>query len=147
MPTGHYQDIYNSPSESVSLSELCGLIQGVLDIQFDHAYWVHAEIGQMSHNGGHCYMELIEKAERDIQLRAKIRATCWSGTYKQVEAYFRHVTGQPLHAGLQVMLKVEVTFHIVYGISLNIVDISPEYTLGDLARQRQQTMERLTQDG
>lgn len=128
-----------------SLSELCGWIQAMVENDLPDRYWVRAEIASMSVRG-HCYMELVEKAENGI-LAAKVRATCWSNVYSLLSAYFAQETGQVLHAGLQVLLQVSVTFHAVYGLSLNVLNIDPTYTLGDLAKQRQATIRQLTEDG
>ena len=108
-------------------------------------YWVRAEIASMSVRG-HCYMELVEKSENGI-LAAKMRATCWNNVYALLSAYFTQETGQSLHVGLQVLLEVSVEYHAVYGLSLNVWNIDPTYTLGDLAKQRQATIRQLTEDG
>ena len=131
--------------KSYSLSELCGYIQEVLESGMPERYWVCAEIGSLSVRG-HCYMELVEKGESGI-LSAKIRATCWNNVYSLLSAYFTHETGQILHVGMQVLLEVSVEYHAVYGLSLNICNIDPTYTLGNLAKQRQETICRLTEDG
>ena len=131
--------------EKYSLKELCDWIQDIVENDLPNRYWVCAEIASMSVRG-HCYMELVEKAENGI-LAAKVRATCWSNVYHLLSAYFLQETGQSLHTGLQVMLEVSVEYHAVYGLSLNIWNIDPTYTLGDLAKQRQETIRRLTEDG
>lgn len=131
--------------QTYSLSELCGYIQEVLENELPERYWVRAEIASMSVRG-HCYMELVEKADNGI-LAAKVRATCWNNVYNLLSTYFIHETGQSLQVGLQVMLEVSVEFHAVYGLSLNIWNIDPTYTLGDLAKQRQATIRQLTKDG
>lgn len=128
-----------------SLSELCSWIQDVVETDLPDRYWVRAEIASMSVRG-HCYMELVEKAENST-LAAKARATCWSNVYGLLSAYFQQETGQTLHTGLQVLLQVSVEFHAVYGLSLNIWNIDPTYTMGDLAKQRQATIRQLTEDG
>ena len=128
-----------------SLSELCSWIQDVVETDLPDRYWVRAEIASMSVRG-HCYMELVEKAENGT-LAAKVRATCWSNVYGLLSAYFQQETGQTLHMGLQVLLQVSVEFHAVYGLSLNIWNIDPTYTMGDLAKQRQATIRQLTEDG
>lgn len=132
----------NTPT---TLSELCELITEVLEDSLEATYWVRAEIASLSVRG-HCYMELVEKADNH-QIAAKVRATCWQHTYNLLSPYFEAETGQTLAVGMQVLLEVEVSFHAVYGMSLNIVGIDPSYTLGDLARQRQQTIQRLQEDG
>ena len=128
-----------------SLSELCAEIQEVVENNLLERYWVRAEIASLSARG-HCYMELVEKAD-DNMLAAKVRATCWNNVYSLLSAYFIQETGQALRMGMQVLLEVSVSFHPVYGLSLNIWNIDPTYTLGDLAKQRQATIHRLTEDG
>ena len=131
--------------QAYSLTELCDRIQEVIENNLPNRYWVRAEIGSMSVRG-HCYMELVEKSENGI-LAAKVRATCWSHVYNLLSAYFVQETSETLHVGLQVLLEVSVEFHAVYGLSLNIWNIDPTYTLGDLAKQRQATIRQLTEEG
>lgn len=128
-----------------SLSELCTEIQEVVENDLLERYWVRAEIASLSARG-HCYMELVEKAENNT-LAAKVRATCWNNVYSLLSAYFIQETGQALRVGMQVLVEVSVDFHPVYGLSLNIWKIDPTYTQGDLAKQRQATIQRLTEDG
>lgn len=128
-----------------SLKELCDCIQEMLANDLPDRYWVRAEIASMSVRG-HCYMELVEKADDGI-LSAKVRATCWSNMYSLLSAYFTQETGESLHVGLQVLVEVSVEFHSVYGLSLNIWNIDPTYTIGDLAKQRQATINQLKLDG
>lgn len=131
--------------KTYSLKELCDWIEEVVETDLPERYWVRAEIASMSVRG-HCYMELVEKGENGI-LSAKVRATCWNNVYALLSAYFAQEAGEPLHVGLQVLLEVSVEFHAVYGLSLNIWNIDPTYTLGDLAKQRQATLQQLTEDG
>ncbi|MCQ2348084.1 MAG: exodeoxyribonuclease VII large subunit [Paludibacteraceae bacterium] len=131
---------------SLSLSELSQYIGDVLSAELDPTYWVRAEIAGLSVRGGHAYWELVEKAETGL-FAAKVRATCWSNMYPMLSAYFESETGTALQVGMQVLLEAEVSYHPVYGLSLNIVNIDPSYTLGDLAQQRQQTIARLQKEG
>ena len=128
-----------------SLLELCDCIDEALQSKLEETYWVRAEIASLTERG-HCYMELVEKAKNN-SIAAKVRATCWSHVYHLLAAYFANETGQMLSVGMQVLLQVEVSFHAVYGLSVNIVGIDPTFTLGDLARQRQQTIQRLQEEG
>ena len=128
-----------------TLSELCSCIDEALSMELNDTYWVRAEIASLTERG-HCYMELVEKAKNNA-IAAKLRATCWQHVYHLLSAYFANETGQTLAVGLQVLLQVEVSFHAVYGLSLNVVGIDPTFTLGDLARQRQLTIQRLQEDG
>lgn len=131
--------------EPYSLSELCYCIDEAIVQTLEPSYWVRAEIASLSERG-HCYMELVEKAPNN-SIAAKVRATCWSHVYHILAPYFANETGQNLSIGMQVLLQAEVSFHAVYGLSLNIIGIDPTFTLGDMARQRQLTIQRLQEDG
>ncbi|MBR6829457.1 MAG: exodeoxyribonuclease VII large subunit [Paludibacteraceae bacterium] len=141
---------------SYTLSELCDEIGDALHECLAPSYWVKAEISSLSTKAGHLYLELVESRQSSNNLKqsqttsnisAKMRATCWSGTNELLMAYFESETGQRLQPGMAVLVEAEVQFHAVYGLSLSIVGIDPSYTLGDLARQRQQTINQLQQDG
>ncbi len=132
--------------QQYSLSELCYLIEDMLAAEAESSYWVRAEIASVSEKGGHCYLDLVEKAETGL-LAAKLRATCWANVYNLLRPYFEQETGSHLQAGMQILVEVELNFHAVYGLSANIINIDPKYTIGDLARQRQETINRLQKDG
>lgn len=123
------------------------MVEAAIALQLPDTYWVRAEIASISSKSGHGYLELVEKSGRSQLPSAKMRATCWANIYQMLSAYFEHETGSRLQAGMQVLLEVEVNFHAAYGLSLNIRNIDPSYTLGDLARQRQETIRRLTEEG
>lgn len=124
-----------------TLTELCHLIGESLYESLAPSYWVQAEVSSLSEKGGHMYLELVDGKT------AKMRATCWAGTKELLTAYFESETGQSLQAGMAVLVEVEVQWHAVYGLSLSIVGIDPSYTIGDIAKQRQQTIQQLQQDG
>ena len=134
---------------SYTLSELCNEIGEVLDESLAPSYWVKAEISSLSERGGHMYLELVESQKSKVErgVAAKMRATCWAGNKELLLAYFEAETGQTLQPGMAVLVEAEVQFHAVYGLSLSIIGIDPGYTLGDIARQRQQTIAQLQQDG
>lgn len=132
--------------QALRLSELCSLVEDVLSTNLADIYWVRAEIASLMVKSGHAYLELVEKSDTGLPA-AKLRATCWTSIYTMLSAYFREETGMSLQAGIQVLVAVEINYHAVYGLSLNIVEIDPSYTIGDLARQRQQTIQRLQQEG
>ena len=127
--------------ETLNLSELCSLIGEALDNSLAPSYWVKAEISSLSERGGHLYIDLVEGKA------AKMRATCWAGNKELLMAYFEAETGQTLQSGMAVLVEVEIQYHAVYGLSLSIIGIDPAYTLGDIARQRQQTILQLQKDG
>ncbi|GHT17188.1 exodeoxyribonuclease 7 large subunit [Bacteroidia bacterium] len=131
----------------ISLSELLNAVHKAIKVNFDEQIWVRAEIGELHENNGNAYFELIENVENSNTLLAKMRANCWSSTYKLLKPYFEETAGQTLRAGISVLLAVTVEFHSVYGISLNIKDIDPTFTVGDLAMRRLQIIRRLEAEG
>ncbi len=134
--------------ERLTLSELNGKIKESLSHSFPGQYWVIAEISEINTNTtGHCYLELIEKETTSDRLIARMRATIWSSTFRMLRPYFENATGYRLSAGIKIMVSVNVSFHEIYGLSLNIRDIDPAYTLGDLARKKIEIINRLTSEG
>lgn len=128
------------------------LVRETLEQGLPDRYWVEGELSEARAGyGGHFYGELVQRAERTARQRdgilARARVTCWANTYQQVAREFERVTGETLRAGLTVMLEVTVSFHPQYGYSLNITDIDPSYTLGDMARRRQEILRQLESDG
>ena len=133
---------------SISLSELTDQIQQTLRLGFDTPLWIRAEISELRENpGGHCYLELIEKDSGSDALLAKTKATIWASTYRMLKPYFESATGQTLRSGLNVLVSVSVEFHGVYGFSLNIRDIDPTFTIGEMAARRLQIIRQLEADG
>jgi exodeoxyribonuclease VII large subunit len=132
----------------VSLSELNKRIKGVVQDNFFENIWIVAEIGEIKFNrNGHAYLELIEKDEDSDKLVSKASATIWSYTLRMLKPYFETTTGQELHAGLKIMVAVSIEFHELYGLSLNIRDIDPAYTLGDIERRRLEIIRQLEEEG
>lgn len=135
-------------TESYSLSELGKCIKMTLKTAFAEPVWVRAEISEMHENvSGHCYLDLIEKADDTDVLVAKQKATIWAFTYRLLKPYFESETGATLRAGMKVLLLCEVEFHEVYGVSLNVRDIDPAFTVGEMAVRRAEIIRRLTDDG
>ena len=135
-------------TESYSLSELGKCIKMTLKTAFAEPVWVRAEISEMHENvSGHCYLDLIEKADDTDALVAKQKATIWAFTYRMLKPYFESETGATLRAGMKVLLLCEVEFHELYGVSLNVRDIDPAFTVGEMAVRRAEIIRRLTDDG
>lgn len=111
------------------------------------SYWVEAELLDCHEGNGHCYMELVQKDEYSNTPVARARANCWRSMWMRLRPRFEKVTGQRLHAGMKVLLQVKATFHPAYGFSWNIIDIDPTYTMGDLARRRQEIIAALKEEG
>lgn len=110
-------------------------------------YWVEAELSECRESGGHCYMELIQKDEYTNTPVAKAFARCWKNTWMVVRPRFEKVTGERLHAGMKVLLKVRAQFHEAYGFSWIVNDIDPNFTLGDMAKRRQEIIRILKEEG
>jgi exodeoxyribonuclease VII large subunit len=134
------------PEEKQSLSELLEQVKGALEKELPDHYWVVAEILEL-HDRRHCYLELIEKSEEDESLLARVRATIWASRYGMLRPFFETATGTRLKSGIKILCKASVEFHPLYGLSLNITDIDPSYTLGDLARKKQEVIQRLHKEG
>lgn len=134
--------------QSITLYSLCQRIKEQLSDDFMESSWVVAEISELRLNkNGHCYLELVEKDAETDQIIARLKGIIWSYTYKMLRPYFETTTGQSLTAGIKVLVRCKVEFQEVYGLSLNIKDIDPSYTLGDLAQRKKQIIDQLREDG
>lgn len=134
--------------KALSLFELNNLVHEALEATFDHTYWLTAELSECRvAANGHCYVELVEKDDDSRVLIAKARGNIWRNTYPLLAATFEHETGQKLQPGLKILVEAKVTFHELYGYALNIIDIDPTYTLGDMARKRKEILAKLEADG
>ncbi len=130
----------------LSVLQLTTSIQQVLEKELEPLVWVVGELADFRQAPqGHVYFELVEKQGNQIQ--AKVRANLWQFTYRGVAAKFEAVTGTSLKNGMKVLAQVSVTYHPVYGLSLNVKDIDPSFSLGERARIRQETITKLTQEG
>ena len=131
---------------ALTLYEINSLVRQTLELTLDTEYWVQAEIAELRVNR-HCYMELVQKEVGGNGIVAKARAQVWANRWALIKPMFERTTGQTLAVGMQVLLKVEVTFHELYGYSLNVTDLDPTYTLGDIARHRQEILRKLAEEG
>ncbi len=109
--------------------------------------WITAETSDLRSSGGHCYMELVQKDERTGTPLAKSRAVMWASSYQRLGAIFYAATGTRLRSDMKIMARVNANYHPVYGMSLVITDINPDYTVGDLARRRNEIIARLRAEG
>ena len=130
-----------------TLFELNRLVRETIECEMPNEYWVEAELSECRESRGHCYMELIEKDEQTATPIAKASAKCWASKWMLVRPYFERATGQRLVAGMKVLLKVYPQFHEAFGFSWIVTDIDPTYTLGDMARKRQEIIRKLKEEG
>ena len=132
---------------NLTLRQLNLLVRDVIETDLADEYWVQAELAECRESRGHCYMELIEKDEQSNTPVARASAKCWKNTWTIVRQDFERQTGQPLRAGMKVLLRVYAQFHEAYGFSWIVTDIDPTYTLGDMARRRQEIIRQLKEEG
>ena len=134
-------------SEHLTLRQLNLMVRDAIEMQMPDEYWVEAELAECRERGGHCYLELIEKEDTTNTPVAKASAKCWRQTWQMIQPYFERTTGQALRTGMKVLLKVYAQFHETYGFSWIVTDIDPTYTLGDMARKRQEIIRQLKEEG
>lgn len=132
----------------ISLTELLGLVRDRIYEALPEAFWVVAEIAEMKvQSAGHCYLELTGSDAPGGKVTARARATIWASKYRSLSTFFNASTGIPLRAGITILFRATVEYHELYGFSLNISDIDPAYTAGDMALRREAVIRRLTAEG
>ena len=132
----------------ITLYDLQRMVRTTLESRFSEPVWISAEISELKVNRtGHCYLNLVEKGISDGAPRAEARAVIWRSAYLSLASMFEAATGSELRAGLRVLVRVVVSYHELYSFSLQIIDIDPSYTLGEVERRRRETISRLQSDG
>lgn len=133
-------------ARTLSLLDLNRLVASLVQRPETQNVWVTAELSDVAVRGGHCYMELLQKDDRGLQV-AKARGVIWASNFPRIDAEFFSATGQRFATGLKVMLRVSASMHPVYGFSLVVTAVNPDYTMGDLMRRRREILERLKAEG
>lgn len=133
--------------QRLTLRQLNLMVRDAIEMAMPDEYWVEAELSECRERNGHCYMELIEKDEHSNTPVARASAKCWRQTWMMLQSHFERTTGQPLRAGLKVLIRVYAQFHEAYGFSWIVSDIDPTYTLGDMARRKQEIVRQLKEEG
>lgn len=131
----------------LTLFELNNLVRRSIDGAMSDEYWVEAELSEVRESKGHCYMELVQNDPRSLTPIARASAKCWRQTWLVVRPHFEHTTGETLHRGMKLLLRVYPQFHEAYGFSWIVTDIDPTFTLGDMARRRMEIVRRLKSEG
>ena len=132
---------------TLTLYELNSLVRDVIESEMSREYWVEAEVSEARESRGHLYMELIQKDEFSNTPIARASAKCWRSSWAMIQPHFERITNQRLHAGMKVRMKVYAQFHEAFGFSWIVTDIDPNYTLGDMARRRQEIIRQLKEEG
>lgn len=133
--------------KAYSLLELNTLVRRTVELGLPGQLWVEAELAEARESRGHCYMELIQKDDSTNTPVARASAKCWRQTWMMLRAHFERTTGQMFHAGMKVRLRVYAQFHEAYGFSWIVTDIDPYFTVGDMARRRQEIVRQLKAEG
>ena len=136
-----------STNRVLTLSELTAGIARVFSENFPAAVWVKAEMAKLNHypESGHCYPALVEKDKGVV--KAEIRGTIWANDFLRINRQFLQITREPLKEGIHILFRAMVKYHPVYGLSLQISDIDPSFTLGEMAREKLETINRLKKEG
>lgn len=132
---------------AVTLEALNKLVGRLVTTDLTQNVWITAELSDVAVRGGHCYLELLQKDPATGRQIAKARGIIWANIYPSIAGNFLAATGQQFASGIKVMLRVSVTFHAVFGMSLVISAVNPDYTLGDLMRRRREILGRLQAEG
>jgi exodeoxyribonuclease VII large subunit len=135
-------------TKTYSLQDILMSVQSVLQKAYlNKSYWVKCELSRITLHGqsGHCYLELIEKNE--IAIVAQLKGIIWSYKYPLINEKFKAVTSSLLTGGMKVLLLCSVSFHPVHGLSLIITDIEPSFTLGEMARMKNESIAKLKSEG
>lgn len=133
--------------KSLTLLQLNQRIAALMTVPDTQNIWVTAELSDVAVRGGHCYMELLQKHPDTGATLAKARGVIWANVYSRLAIDFLNATGQRFASGLKVMVRASASMHPVYGMSLVITAVNPEYTMGDLLRRRREILERLKREG
>ena len=130
-----------------SLGEVAKSIQRTIAERYKQVYWIKAEMNKLNHytHSGHCYPELVEK--KDGKVIAEMRSVLWNGDYQRINQRFIKVLGEPLQNGITILFQATISYDPLYGLSLRILDIDPAYSLGELEREKQESLNRLKREG
>lgn len=129
-----------------SLVEVTRSIQKTLSDRYQSAFWVKAEMNKLNYykHSGHCYPDLVEK--QDGKVIAQMRSCLWRDDYLRIDNKFLAVLKEPLREGIKILFLAKISFDPAHGLSLLIMDIDPAYTLGDLEREKQETIRKLREE-
>lgn len=129
-----------------TLKQVAASIQKAIAERYNRLYWIKAEMHKLNYTGkGHCYPELVHK--EDGKLVAEMRGTIWKSSFEKISRQFAEVVKEPLRDGLTLLFLAKISYHPLYGMGLEIVDIDPVFTLGELQKEREETLKKLTKEG
>jgi len=133
--------------DTLSLYDLTTLVSETIAEALPNQYWVEAELMSIQERNGHCFMQLVQKDLFGATPVAQAPAKCWRSQWVKVAAKFQKATGDLPRPGMQLLVKTKVEFHPTFGFSLIVNDIDPTFTIGDMARKRQEIIQTLKDEG
>ena len=130
-----------------SLAEVARSIQKTIAARYTSVYWIKAEMNKLNHysHSGHCYPELVEKKAGKVI--AEMRSVLWQGDYRRINQRFIEMTGEPLKSGVTILFQATISYDPLYGMTLRMIDIDPAYSLGELEKEKQESISRLKREG
>ncbi|WP_313261101.1 exodeoxyribonuclease VII large subunit [Sphingobacterium sp.] len=130
-----------------TLLEVSRSIQKTIAERYKSLYWIKAEMNKLNHysHSGHCYPELLEKKEGKVV--AEMRSILWKMDYERINRQFMEVLGEPLREGITMLFQAGISYDPLYGFSLKIVDIDPTFVLGELEKEKRESIKKLTEEG
>ncbi|OYD41537.1 exodeoxyribonuclease VII large subunit [Sphingobacterium cellulitidis] len=130
-----------------TLLEVSRSIQKTIAERYKSLYWIKAEMNKLNHysHSGHCYPELLEKKEGKVV--AEMRSILWKMDYQRINRQFMEVLGEPLREGITMLFQAGISYDPLYGFSLKIVDIDPTFVLGELEKEKRESIKKLTDEG
>lgn len=134
-------------SDFLTLSQLQAIVREKIEESFPSTFWLMAETLDLRVSNRHCYLEFVEKDDRSSAILAKARGYIWANTFDMLKPYFEQTTGQAFVSGIKILVKVGIEFHPLYGYGLNVYDIDPSYTLGDMQLKKRAILNQLREDG
>ncbi|MEX2232133.1 MAG: exodeoxyribonuclease VII large subunit [Cyclobacteriaceae bacterium] len=130
-----------------SLLEVTASIQKTISLRYKSSFWVKAEMNKLNYypHSGHCYPDLVDKL--DGKVIAQIKSTLWKDDFNRINEKFLDVVKSPLKEGIKILFCARITFDPVHGLALRIVDIDPVFSLGELEREKQESILMLRKEG
>lgn len=130
-----------------SLLEVARSIQKTISERYKSLYWIKAEMNKLNYypHSGHCYPDLVDKKEGKVL--AEMRSTLWKADYNRIQLNFQKVLQEPLREGITMLFQAAISYDPLYGFSLRIVDIDPSFALGELEREKKESIRRLQEEG
>jgi len=130
-----------------TLSDIGKSLRSVIERNYTNTYWIKAEVAKLNYypRSGHCYPELVDKTGNSIQ--AQMKATIWASDFDRANREFIKVTGEAIKEGISILFRASVVYHPVYGLTLQVHEVEPAFTLGEMAAEKSKTIERLKNEG